>query len=142
MSAMQRRKGASAERELFRLLSDELGTVVRRNVDQARKGGADGLEVDGWAIEVKRHESGFRAEWWAQAVAQATSTDRWPALAYRASRQPWRVRVWLSSCCADSLAEAAAVVDAWVEVDLQTFALIVRESLHATERTRDERQAA
>lgn len=142
MSAMQRRKGQTGEREFFAELSGRLGYVVRRNVDQARRGGADGIEVQGWAIEVKRHESGFRSEWWAQAVAQATSTDRWPALAYRASRQPWRVRVWLSCCCADNLAEAAAVVDAWIEVDLQTFALIVRESLRGTERARDERQAA
>ena len=41
MTAMQRRKGQRGERELFALLSDRLGTVVRRNVDQARKGAQD-----------------------------------------------------------------------------------------------------
>lgn len=40
MTAMQRRKGASGERELFALLSDLLGYVVRRNIGQARAGGA------------------------------------------------------------------------------------------------------
>ena len=45
MTAMQRRKGASAERELFALLSDLLGCVVRRNVGQSRAGGADRLDA-------------------------------------------------------------------------------------------------
>jgi Holliday junction resolvase len=47
MSAAQRTKGAAAERELCHLLTDELGFVVRRNVDQARAGGADCLQVPG-----------------------------------------------------------------------------------------------
>ena len=123
MSAMQRRKGQTGEREFFAELSGRLGYVVRRNVDQARRGGADGIEVQGWAIEVKRHETGWREAWWEQAVRQATESDRWPALAYRASRQPWRIRVWLRSF--SELGDR----EEWAEVDLDTFALIVRESL-------------
>ncbi len=123
MSAMQRRKGQAGEREFFAELSGRLGYVVRRNVDQARRGGADGIEVQGWAIEVKRHETGWREAWWEQAVRQATESDRWPALAYRASRQPWRIRVWLASFSEIGTREE------WAEVDLDTFALIVRESL-------------
>lgn len=130
MSAMQRRKGQAGERELFALLSEHLGFVVRRNVDQARKGGADGIEVPGWAIEVKRHESGFRSEWWSQAQAQADD-KRFPALAYRASRQPWRVRVLLQDVFALASLDMAAntPMTHWLEVDLETFAFIVRESL-------------
>lgn len=125
MSASQMNKGQRGERELFGLLSDLLGTCVRRNVDQARNGGADGLDVPGWAIECKRVESGFRSEWWAQAVEQAAeSGDRMPALAYRASRQPWRVRVYLHD-----VAHGMACSDAWVEMTLETFALVVRESI-------------
>ena len=133
MSAMQRSKGARAEREVFALLSKELGSCVRRNVDQARAGGADCIEVPGWAIEVKRHESGFRAQWWEQALAQAEAADCSPALAYRASRQPWRVRVLLvdvvETMAAYTYAHALGCGLAWVEMDLPTFALIVRESL-------------
>lgn len=132
MSAMQRSKGARAEREFFGLLSEHLGTVVRRNVDQARNGGADGIEVPGWAIEVKRHETGFRSDWWEQARAQANLDDLMPALAYRASRQPWRVRVLLLDVC-DVFGPWTTVCrmsrDHWIETDLMTFALIVRESL-------------
>jgi hypothetical protein len=124
MSAMQRRKGAVAERELFGILSDMLGTCVRRNVDQARNGGADGLDVPGWAIECKRVESGFREAWWVQAVNQSVDTDRKPALVYRASRQPWRVRMFLHDCN-----PGVYCSHAWVEMNLETFAFVVRESL-------------
>ena len=89
MTAMQRRKGASGERELFALLSDLLGYVVRRNMGQARAGGADGLDVPGWAIECKRCERLELAAWWAQAMRQARATARKPVLFYRQSRQPW-----------------------------------------------------
>jgi Holliday junction resolvase len=127
---MQRSKGARAEREVFALLSKELGSCVRRNVDQARQGGADCIEVPGWAIEVKRHETGFREAWWEQALAQAEAADCSPALAYRASRQPWRVRVLLCDAVESMSAWGCmeGVGMAWVEMDLPTFALIVRES--------------
>lgn len=37
MSAMQRRKGAVAEREILRLLGDELGISLQRNLQQTRE---------------------------------------------------------------------------------------------------------
>jgi hypothetical protein len=143
VSKMQRTKGAVGEREFFGLLSAELGTCVRRNVDQARNGGADCVEVPGWAIEVKRHETGFREAWWDQALRQAEAADDCPALAYRASRQPWRVRVLLCDvvfALADVVTyDDAGSGDRWVEMDLPTFALIVRESL-PVERAETERE--
>ena len=141
---MQRRKGQSSEREFFGLLSEQLGTVVRRNVDQARNGGADCIEVPGWSIEVKRWERGFQAAWWEQALAQADAADCSPALAYRASRQPWRVRVLLLDVI-DAMSFAIGAVSndgcgmAWVEMDLPTFAFVVRESLPA-QRVETERE--
>ncbi len=135
MGASQRMKGQRGERELFGLLSEHLGFVVRRNVDQARKGGADGIEIPGWAIEVKRHETGFRSEWWEQARDQAwKDCGKMPALCYRASRQPWRVRLFVADVCtALTGCSGLTVTDAfsWCEVDLPTFAMIVRESLPA-----------
>jgi hypothetical protein len=53
VSASQRTKGQRGERELFALLSGELGSVVRRRVDSSRDGGCDSLDIDGWAIECK-----------------------------------------------------------------------------------------
>jgi Holliday junction resolvase len=131
MSKMQRSKGQRGEREFFGLLSEQLGTCVRRNVDQARNGGADGIEVPGWAVEVKRQESGFQSAWWEQAQRQAEVAHCSPALAYRASRQPWRVRVLMRDAV-EALSAWPCVEGfgaAWVEMDVPTFALIVRESV-------------
>jgi hypothetical protein len=91
---MSREKGARAERELFKLLSDELGFVVRRNVDQARNGGADSIELPGFAPEVKRHERLSRPAWWRQAVAQAEKVGKEPILFYRRNDEPWRALLY------------------------------------------------
>jgi Holliday junction resolvase len=90
MAKASRDKGARAERELCKLLSDELGIEVRRNVDQARAGGADCLMVPGYAIEVKRREMLARPTWWKQACEQAQKVNAEPCVFYRQSRQPWR----------------------------------------------------
>lgn len=94
MSASQRTKGAAAEREICKLLSDELGVTVRRNVDQARSGGADCVEIRGFAIEVKRREALSRPSWWAQTVKQADALGLEPLLLYRRSREPWRAMLY------------------------------------------------
>ena len=90
MSKMQRTKGAAGERELFALLTEQLGVSVTRNLTQTRGGGADALDVPGWAIECKRQEALSIASWWSQATRQAEQTGRKPALFYRQSRRPWR----------------------------------------------------
>lgn len=135
MSKMSRTKGQRGEREFFGLLSEELGTCVRRNVDQARNGGADGIEVPGWAIEVKRVESGFQSAWWEQAQSQAEVMHRCPALAYRASRQPWRVRVLMRDAveCLSAWPCVEGFGAAWVETNVATFAMLVRESVPIVE---------
>lgn len=89
MSAMQRRKGASGEREIARLLSDELGMKFERQLSQSRDGGCD-LIVGPFALEVKRHESNPLRAWWTQANVSADALHLMPAVAYRPSRQPWR----------------------------------------------------
>jgi hypothetical protein len=90
VSASQRRKGQRGELELFALLSDELGFVVRRNVDQARVGGADCIELPGFAPEVKRHERLALPAWWRQAVKQGQAMQAEPIVFFRQSRQPWQ----------------------------------------------------
>lgn len=93
MSALSRRKGARAENELCKLLSDELGIEVKRNVDQARNGGADCLELPGFAVEIKRREALSRPAWWAQAVEQGRRVGAEPIVWYRRSREPWRALI-------------------------------------------------
>ena len=118
---MQRRKGASAERELFGILRDELGLIVERNLQQTRAGGADCLSIDGLAIEVKRQEKAFSEAWWRQAVEQAGS--RVPVLAYRQSRQPWRFVLPLTWV----MQQDAFTFDLRATVGLREFCWLVRE---------------
>lgn len=93
--AGSRAKGQRGERELFALLSDALGFEVKRKVVN-RKDDPDGIDIPGWAVEVKRVEKAALKSWWAQAERQAELIGRQPILFYRASRQPWMVMVDLS----------------------------------------------
>lgn len=89
MAAAARIKGAAGERELFRALSNELGMVVQRKLGAARDGGCDGIDVPGWAVEVKRTETLCLPAFWSQAVRQAQQAGRKPVLFWRKSRAKW-----------------------------------------------------
>ena len=68
MTAMSRNKGRGAgERELFRILSYELGVAVRRSWAQRVMAAATEMDVPGWAVEVKRTEVLTLTLFWAQA---------------------------------------------------------------------------
>lgn len=82
-----RNKGAAGERELFAILSERLGIPIKRGLVSSREGGADSLDIPGFAVEVKRVEKENLPVWWRQACDQAG--DRLPVLFYRASRKPW-----------------------------------------------------
>lgn len=95
MSKAQRTKGQRGERELAELLSEYSGIPVARLLGQERDGGGDMFLWD-WVIECKRSETRSLGRWWVQAEKAAQHTSRRPAVAYRASREPWRVVVELS----------------------------------------------
>ena len=84
-----RNKGARGERELFGLLTAELGFIVERNLSQTRGGGADCITIPGWSIEVKRCETLAIPSWWRQTVKQALAENNKPILFYRKSHMPW-----------------------------------------------------
>jgi hypothetical protein len=93
MSAIQRSKGQSGERELAGIVRDLTGWDVRRRVRQ-HDGDSDLEGVPGWSVECKRHARATRSDvraWWAQAVRQA-GRDK-PVLFYRLDRCEWRA-VW------------------------------------------------
>lgn len=56
MGKLQRNRGASTEREVANYLSDQLGTVVKRKLGQARDSGED-ISVPPFRIEVKRRRA-------------------------------------------------------------------------------------
>lgn len=125
MAVMQRRKGASGERELFNILRDELGVIVERNLAQTRAGGADSISLPGVAIEVKRQEKPMQEAWWRQAQEQAQSESRTPVLAYRRSRQPWRFVVPLEWVTRQPIYQ----VGLRCELGLREFCFLAREQL-------------
>mgnify|MGYP000553528727 CR=1 FL=1 len=125
MGAAQRRKGASAERELANLLADRLGESVVRNLEQTRSGGHDLIGVDPFAIEVKRCETLSIPAWWRQACAQCDA-GQVPVLAYRQSRRPWAIVLPLRY-----LVGAGSENDHLCQIDLDGFCLIAREVLSA-----------
>ncbi len=129
MSKSQRAKGASAERELFALLSAELGIIVKRGLSAARDGGCDSLDVPGWAIEVKRCEVLRVDSWWAQALEQALLVKKNPVLFYRKSRRPWtalvdphtvNAAIWPVLCCS---------FDDPISMSLENWCQLVRETM-------------
>lgn len=128
MARSERRKGASAERELAALLTDELGEMVKRRLGASRDGGHDldgGILLDGIAIEVKRQERITLGAWWAQATEQALAAGKVPVLAYRASHQPWRFVVplaWLHPGL------RASDWDRTATLGLDEFCMVVREA--------------
>jgi hypothetical protein len=131
----KRAKGQRGERELFALLSEQLGTVVRRNVDQARKGGADGMDIPGWAVEVKRQQAARAMQWWKQTVEQANVLNRRPVLFYRANYQPWKARMLLCDVAPGTRGALAETEP--VELSLEAACLILRESLPGTDEGRE-----
>ena len=95
--AASRRKGATGEREVLRLLGELLGEALERNLSQSRSSGSDCIGVKGFAIEVKRQERLNRQAWWRQAVDQASKENGEPMLLYRRSREKWRAFIHTSN---------------------------------------------
>ena len=86
---MSRNKGARGENELAKLLSDELGFVVKRKLGQARDG-ADDIEVGPYRIECKRQETLAIMKWCRQ-VEACTKPGEIPTVVFRQNGEQWRV---------------------------------------------------
>lgn len=127
MSAMQRNKGKTGEREAAELVRQFTGWDVRRRVRQ-HAGDSDLQGVPGWAVEVKRHRTATPSEvarWWAQAVTQAG--DLLPVLLYRADRAEWRA-VWpLAVCLVQQHADYWSGVEWTADTTVQAWATVARD---------------
>ena len=93
MSASQRRKGAEGERELAKLLSEQLGWVVKRNIGQSRDGGDD-ITTGKFRWECKRRAKLSVYEFMEQVEAACELSDI-PVVAMRADGKGWLVMLRL-----------------------------------------------
>ena len=91
-----RNKGASFEREVANLLTNDLNLTnsIRRVLEQTREKHLPDLILGRWYLECKRYGSGAEPldAWWKQ-VLEATKNKGIPALVYKFDRRPIKVRV-------------------------------------------------
>jgi Holliday junction resolvase len=108
VSAMQRTKGASYEREVVNELRDLLGPVVRRCWERASEKGHD-IDLPGFAVECKRYAKIAVHAWMDQAVEQARNGDT-PLVIMRADRKEslvlMRLTDWVKLAREEICAEA------------------------------------
>lgn len=88
MSKSQRTKGACGEREVCRILSDELGQAVHRELSQPRDSGCD-IKVGPFNLEIKRRKGIAVHEWMEQCERSCVGTERHPVVICRGDGKPW-----------------------------------------------------
>lgn len=127
MGAKPKPKGDAGERELAGLLTERLGSMVKRRLGQARDGGHD-LLLDGWALESKRAAKLDIKKWWLQTLDSAEKARLKPVLAYRLDRHQWRFVVRLSDVLGAALVNQDFVT---AELCIDGFCTIARESIES-----------
>jgi hypothetical protein len=93
MGKGSRDKGHAAENEIKEIINTTLNIDISRNLTQARDGGCD-LSLPPYHIEVKRQERVSIDQWCHQ--AEESCKKAIPVVAYRRSREPWRVVLQLT----------------------------------------------
>nr|DAU41089.1 MAG TPA: HOLLIDAY JUNCTION RESOLVASE, ENZYME, HOMOLOGOUS RECOMBINATION, HOLLIDAY [Caudoviricetes sp.] len=83
-----KRKGNAGEVEFCKLIFENLGIDVHRNLQQTRDGGAD-IKLKPYSIEVKRRAAiGNIYDWMSQATEGCDLSER-PIVVCRADRKQW-----------------------------------------------------
>ena len=130
---MQRRKGATGEREVCTLIRDHLGIEAHRSWQgQAACGGEDIASIPGYSIEVKFAAASRLIPWWDQAQEQALKAKAIPALIWRITGhgrgldplEKWRVRLPLYAVTSDAPDDRA-----WCELSLGAWFDLLRERM-------------
>lgn len=129
MATNGRNKGATFERDIAKMLHDELGITFKRNLDQYRESGLSDLIPSDpafpFTLELKRFADGpigGQKSWWAQTCAAARREDKYPALIYRYDRQPIR-------CVVPMDVRIGHETEFVVEMEFDAFCYLVRETM-------------
>ena len=90
--AASRNKGARGEREVCRMLADNLGGSFNRLLKQYQQAQLADIEqlVGPYSIEVKNCATWNLRSWWQQTLAAADKRGAVPCLAYKITRAGWR----------------------------------------------------
>lgn len=128
MGANSRQKGATFERDVARMLFDELGMKFARDLRQYQKADFGDLQCEDpsfpFVVECKRYASNstnrMKPEWWVQVERAATAAQKMPCLIYKYDRQPIRVVLPLGALITDTDGHM-------IEMDFEAFAYIARE---------------
>ena len=125
-----RNKGASFEREVAKMLFDELGISFKRDLEQYRAGEhGDLIPSDPdfpFTLELKRYKDGpigGQTAWWYQTCVAARREQKFPALIYKYDRKPMR-------CVIQLAALMPCDHDYTAETDFETFCYITRELMN------------
>ena len=125
-----RNKGASFEREVAKMLLDELGIGFKRDLEQYRAGEHGDLIPDDpafpFTLELKRYADGpmgGQTAWWEQTCVAAKREGKTPCLIYKYDRKPIRAVVPM-----DALTSCGATYH--LEMSFEAFCYIAREKMN------------
>ena len=125
-----RNKGASFEREIAKMLFDELGIGFKRDLEQYRAGDHGDLIPDDpefpFTLELKRYKDGpigGQPVWWNQVVKAAARENKLPCLIYKYDRKPIRCVIPLDALMQHKTNHV-------VEMDFEAFCYVTREMMN------------
>ena len=123
--ADSRNKGASFERQICKLIKQNLNYDAKRNLDQYQSKGMADIIIPGWSIECKAYLKGttFKRAWWEQAKESAATLNLTPVLIYKYNNCPIKCVISLDVLSRNFNAGHDLVC----EVDIETWFYIVRE---------------
>jgi len=124
-----RMKGAAWERQCAKMIFDELGIEVKRDLEQYRSADrGDLIGLKNWTIECKRYaknaSNSYKTDWWRQVTAASNAAGTQPVLIYKYDRVPPQCVVLLSSINKDFAGK-----DNTATVSFATWCMLVREDL-------------
>jgi len=129
-----RNKGASFERQVAKMLHEELGVSFKRDIEQYRAADHGDLVPDDpdfpFIIECKRYANGTGCapQWWKQAERAADAEGKLPCVIYKFDRRDIRCVVPLTALYKAFGSECRA--DHQAEMTLEAFCWIAREMMN------------
>lgn len=128
-----RNKGATFEREIAKLLHDDLGIGFKRDIEQYRAADHGDLIPEDpdfpFVVECKRYAkgTGCAPDWWAQAQRAADAAGKLPCVIYKYDRREIRCVVPFTALY--QAFGSACQCDHQAELTFEAFCYLVREMM-------------